>query len=541
MGFIKNSNSKKAKTGKGLVSIGLIAAMVVSVTACGSTSAGSSPDPAPTSEATAGTGQTATANESTAETIRTDSIPLPPAEVTLMVNYTGAEAPTDDNPLVQMISEYTGSQIKITWVPQSAYNEKLNTLIASKDLPQITTIREVKSAGFVNAARSGMFWDVNPYIEMFPNLNAIDKTVMQNVQIDGMQVLIPKVRDIAREGGILRQDWLEAVGMEMPADIDGLYDVLYAFTYNDPDQNGKDDTYGFSLKYNALPRFSTLLSIYMGGPNTWGIDENGNVVPEFYFDTYTDSLTWFRRAYAEGLFNQDFPICKDEMQNFTSGAAGMLFLGNLEDAATRVTDLNAVYPDATTDIFQLLKYDNEPYHITGYQGYTGGLAFSKTAVKTEEELLALLAFLDKLAEPDIADGMNWGIEGETYTVKDGGVEQTKDQADLYGRKYNDIRQITPFYTTRNLTANDQPQLNQKIIKLMSENEEYAVHNVVLPFISDTNVETGGDLEEQINDAKIKYVIGELDLDGWKAAIKSWEDAGGSQMIKEYTEQYQAGN
>ncbi|MBE7720655.1 MAG: hypothetical protein E7243_14220 [Lacrimispora celerecrescens] len=110
------------------------------------------------------------------------------------------------------------------------------------------------------------------------------------------------------------------------------------------------------------------------------------------------------------------------MQNVTSGAAGMLFLGNLEDAATRVTDLTAVYPNATTDIFQLLKSEPDaPYHITGYQGYTGG-----------------------------------------------------------------------------------------------------------------------DLENQINDAKIKYVIGELDLDGWKAAIEDWKAAGGEQIIKEYSEQYKAG-
>lgn len=461
------------------------------------------------------------------------------AQVTLMVNYTGAEAPTDDNPLIKKISEYTDSEVKITWVPQSAYNEKLNTLIASKDLPQITTIREVKSAGFVNAARSGMFWDVGPYLEQFTNLSQIDKTVLKNVQVDGMQILIPKVREIAREGGILRQDWLDAVGMEMPTTLDELHDVLYAFTYEDPDQNGKNDTYGFSLKYNALPRFSTLLSIYMGGPNTWGIDESGNVVPEFYFDTYIESLNWFRQAYSERLFNQDFPICKDEMLNFTSGAAGMLFLGNLEDAATRVTDLKAVYPEATTDIFQVLQYHDEPSHITGYQGYTGGLAFSKTAVKTEEELLGLLAFLDKLGDPEMVNGMNWGIEGESYTLKDGGVEQTNEQTEVYARKYNDIRQITPFYTTKHLTANNQPEINQKIMRLMEENIPYAVHNVVLPYISDTNVETGGDLDNQINDAKIKYVIGELDLDGWNAAIKDWEDAGGTQMIKEYTEQYLA--
>ena len=528
MGLFKN-----AKLGKQLLFVCLTSGMVLSAAACGKSTANAPSAPSASSES-----QTKAEDGSTSPSQEAIE---PLAQVTLMSNYTGAEAPTDDNSLIQKISQYTGSEVKVTWVPQSAYNEKLNTLIASKDLPQITTIREVKSAGFVNAARSGMFWDVGPYLDQFPNLSRIDKTVLKNVQIDGQQVLIPKVREIAREGGIIRKDWLEALGMEMPATIDELHDVLYAFTYNDPDKNGKNDTYGFSLKYNALPRFSTLLSIYMGGPNTWGIDDNGTVVPEFYSDTYTKSLTWFKQAYSEGLFNQDFPICKDEMQNFTSGAAGMLFLGNLEDAATRVTDLAAVFPNASTDIFQLLQADpDEPYHITGYQGYTGGLAFSKTAVKTEEELLKLLAFLDKLGDPEMADAMNWGIEGESYTLKDGGVDQTTEQSEIYARKYNDIRQLTPFYTTQNLTANNQPELNQKILSLMNENAPYAVHNVVLPFISDTNVETGGDLENQINDAKIKYVIGELDLDGWKAAIEDWKAAGGDQIIKEYTEQYQAG-
>lgn len=530
MGLLKNLQNNR--TGRRVAAVCLAGTMVLSAAGCGQKKT-----EAPAAGTTAAPAASTTASDKKAEET---AAPAALETVTLMVNYTGAEAPTDDNALVLKIAEYTGTTPAITWVPQSAYNEKLNTLIASKDLPQITTIREVKGSGFVNAARSGMFWDVGPYLHQFPNLSQIDKTVLKNVQVDGQQVLIPKVREIAREGGILRTDWLETLGMEMPETLDELHDVLYAFTYNDPDKNGKDDTYGFSLKYNALPRFSTLLSIYMGGPNTWGVDESGNVFPEFYTDTYTESLTWFRQAYSEGLFNQDFPICKDEMQNFTSGAAGMLFLGNLEDAATRVTDLNAVFPEATTDIFQLLKKNpDDPYRITGYQGYTGGLAFSKTSVKTEEELLSILAFIDKLGDPEMADGMNWGIEGESYTVKDGGVEQTKEQTEVYARKYNDIRQITPFYTTQNLKANNQPELNTKIVKLMTEDTQYAVHNVVLPFISDTNVETGGDLGTQIDDAKIKYVIGELDLDGWKAAIEDWKSAGGEQIIKEYTEQYQA--
>lgn len=45
---------------------------------------------------------------------------------------------------------------------------------------------------------------------------------------------------------MIRQDWLENLGLEMPTSLDELYDVLYAFTYNDPDGNGVDDTYGIT-------------------------------------------------------------------------------------------------------------------------------------------------------------------------------------------------------------------------------------------------------------------------------------------------------
>ena len=41
---------------------------------------------------------------------------------------------------------------------------------------------------------------------------------------------------------MVRQDWLDAVGKEVPTIIDEFYDVLVAFTKNDPDGNGKDDT-----------------------------------------------------------------------------------------------------------------------------------------------------------------------------------------------------------------------------------------------------------------------------------------------------------
>ena len=60
-------------------------------------------------------------------------------------------------------------------------------------------------------------------------------------------------------GGIIRTDWLKNLGMEMPTTIDELHDILYAFTYNDPDQNGANDTIEVSMSDSELKNDSTCL------------------------------------------------------------------------------------------------------------------------------------------------------------------------------------------------------------------------------------------------------------------------------------------
>lgn len=463
--------------------------------------------------------------------------------ISMLVNYKATEAPAADNPIILAIKDYTGTMLDITWVPQDAFEEKINTLMASQQLPQVTVIREIRSSGFINAARSGMFWDLAPYIDRFENLSKIDKTVLTNVQTDGKQYLIPRIRHTARMGGIIRTDWLENLGIEMPTTIDELHDVLYAFTYNDPDQNGVDDTFGLSMNDDELKNDTTLLTVYMGGCNEWQVNSDGSFSSRYETDTFTDSLKIFHDWYTEGLINKDFPINDDELTNFTSGKAGMMFLGNLEDATTRMNNLNAVNPEATTDVFQILTEEpgGEP-HIVGFCGYTGCIAIPATTVKTEEELLSILSFLDQLGDPEMCDLFNYGIEGETYTLEDGGIVQTEEQLTLYGTKYNQLRQITPFYTFTNLQPKEQIPLQKKIVELMTSNPKYAVADPTLPFISETFTESGGttgELETFMQDACTNYVIGEITLEEYQDCVRQWKERGGTQIGIEYAEQYAA--
>jgi len=479
-----------------------------------------------------------------AEASEPDAIP-PLESVTMMCNYKAVEAPNENNSMLKAIQTYTGTKLEVIWVPNDAYEEKVNTLIASTSLPQITTIRETTSAGFINATRAGMFWDLTPYIELYPNLSSIDMTVMKNVQTDGKQFLIPRTRYTIRAGLAIRTDWLDNLGLEMPDTIEEFRDILYAFTFHDPDGNGIDDTYGLSMYDQGLKNFATQLSIYMGGPNGWQADSSGNITSEYDSEQYTKALTWFRDCYTEGLINSDFSVVNDKTANFTNGKAGAVFLGNLEDATTTLNALTQVNPDAACGVLQILTAGVDgDLHVPGYQGYTGAIAIPKTSVPDEDTLLRVLDFLDKMCDPEMLDLFNWGIEGETYDVVNGKVSQTEEQLSVYADKYNLIRQITPFYAFTHLESASLTPLAQHIYDLIGSNSKYAVFDPTLPFISETETEMGGTLGElstYINDSAIKYVIGVLDEDGWKDSVQKWKDMGGGKIIEEYTEQYKAYN
>ncbi len=302
-----------------LLAAALTAAMTTSLAGCGASSENTKP------------AQSAAQTSSGETSASADIHPAPLETITMMVNYKATEAPADDNPIIVGIEKHTGINVDINWVPQDAYSEKVNTLMASKQLPMVSVIREVKSSGVVNAARAGMFWDVSPYIDQFKNLSKIDPIIWKNVQTDGKQFMIPRIRQTARQGVMLRTDWLKNLGMEMPTTIDELHDVLYAFTYNDPDGNGADDTIGLTMSDSDLKKAATQFAVYAGGINEWSANEDGTFTSQYETQKYTDALTMFRTWFEEGLINKDFPVNKDELTNFTSGYAGAMIMGNIED------------------------------------------------------------------------------------------------------------------------------------------------------------------------------------------------------------------
>lgn len=157
------------------------------------------------------------------------------------------ESPGSKSPSLKALETYTDENINVTWVPDSSYNDKFNIVMASGDLPQAIVIKD-KSAGFIKSVKAGAFWELSPYLKDYKNLSQADEKIVNNSSVNGEVYGIYRSRDLIRACMIIRTDWLEKVGLDMPETLDDFYEVLKAFKEKDPDGNGKDDTYGMVVR-----------------------------------------------------------------------------------------------------------------------------------------------------------------------------------------------------------------------------------------------------------------------------------------------------
>lgn len=460
--------------------------------------------------------------------------PKEPLKLSMMNMYYSAEPPKSDNEAVKIIEEHTGAKLDITWVPNSAYNDKINATIAAGELPQIMMIASNKSQSIVNAVRSGMFWEVGPYLKDYPNLSKLNPLVLNNIAVDGKTYGIFRSRPVAREGIILRKDWLEAVGLSEPKTIDDFYNVIKAFSTKDPDKNGKNDTFGM-YEGRGMNGFQTILGWY-GGPNLYGL-QNDKIVPDFMTKEYVDALKFYKRLYDEKLINQDFAVVPGtkRQESINQGNAGLI-ISTLDDVNAGFNDLAKANPKAVLDVVSRINGPKGERLMLFNGGYVGVYMFPKTSVKTENDLKNILGFMNKLADDKMQNLFEWGVEGKHYKVENGKPTRTDGKA--YETDINAIYQLR-FDDGALANAGEDAPIVKKYKQMFKDNAAIAVANPAESFQSVTLAEKGSELTKIIQDARIKFIMGNMDEAGWNQALEKWRKGGGDKVIEEYTAQYMA--
>lgn len=145
--------------------------------------------------------------------------------------------------------------VKIEWQlpPSSGYEDTLQMLVLSDDRPDVVILPDSwrTSDVFAESCEGGIFQDISGLLPNYENIMAHTADVSWDaldIFNDGRIWGMPRSTVMRADGFVLDEEWLKNLGIEYTEGEyltkDEFFDILYQFTYGDPDGNGIDDTYG---------------------------------------------------------------------------------------------------------------------------------------------------------------------------------------------------------------------------------------------------------------------------------------------------------
>lgn len=537
----------KRKSLTKVFALSLASVMALSMAACGNNNSSSNSSSSAAASSEAGSSAAASSEEAKAET------PAERQTLTVMtIDFNAGASNTGDyaEQIIQTIDDYCNVDLQIEWILSDVTEEKTSLAMSNPStMPMIMTWSGAITGNVVNYAKAGAFVDLNDYIwdsEKYPNLSQMNKNVAETLSVDGKLIAIPRTRDIGRYGLSYRQDWAEKLGIEEPKTVDDVYNMLYAFTFDDPDGNGKNDTYGMEMTSYTGP--FDIVQTWFGVGNGW-IEQDGQLIPVHQQAEYKEALDWLRKVYQDGLMPADWAVrTTDTWSNgCKTGESGVYI--DVIDGGRRIWDYfnaeatftpSVVNPDEAASMNLLGAVNGKTLATSGYNGY---FTLSASTCDTPEKIEAALTFLDKLNDNDMRLLTEYGIEGVNYEVDENGymVRLDKDNTGLTNNYagLNQMLAYIPRYTpTPSVETNERTARQNEVYV---ENEACAVFNPALSYLANsaTYSDVGATLDEIIKQARTQYICGEIDEAGLQAAADAWLAQGGQQIIDEVNEQYQA--
>ena len=162
---------------------------------------------------------------------------------------------------------------------------------------------------------------------------------------------------------VIRKDWLTKLGLQAPTTLDEFMAVAKAFTFNDPDGNGKNDTYGYcayiegsGLSAMGLgPRFDWIYGAY-GVAGVWNLSSADDFGLNARDPRYMKATQFIRLDGEEGVIDPDWPTLKkdDFRARWKQGKCGMMN-ENFAALSTKSNykDFDKNFPDGQWDVLDV--------------------------------------------------------------------------------------------------------------------------------------------------------------------------------------------
>lgn len=457
----------------------------------------------------------------------------------------------DEVKAVQEIAEKTGVKVTFIHPPVGQQVEAFNVMVASGDYPDAIYYRwSDYPGGLTKAIEDGLLIDLTPYEDQLPNLMSVfeenpiidAQARLDDGRLPWMPAAATELRRRAFAGVIIRQDWLDALSLEMPTTIDEFKEVLVAFKNSDPNGNGEADEVGLVDEKTAP--FIKALGTAWGVRDKWMIDpETGKITYGPIQPAYKDYLATMNEWYAEGLIDPEFASVDTKMREskIASGIAGVYY-GNTANFE-KFTNLMI---DETPEV----DWEGMPYLI----GPAGkDYAYDENRVRLvwgqgvgvttgSKNVEAVLRFLDYGYSPEGYDYYGWGIEGESYTIENGEYKLTdiitNDPDGLastgaimrYSFGNNGFAKVHNYEFWKATELNNQPAVDANELWYTADN------SLLLPLLNLTESESKqlasimNEVETYYEENFFKFIMGTESLDNFDKYVETIQQMGIEEAI-----------
>lgn len=248
----------------------------------------------------------------------------------------------DNNVWYRAYEEQLGIKVTNKWrVSDTQCEEKTNLSIVSGDLPDFFP---VNAKQLKTLADSGMLEDMTDVVEQYASplvkdfLTVNGGLAQKAATMDGRLMALPgTTRGLNGVDMIwIREDWKQKLGLPDPQTMDDVLAIIKAFVEQDPDGNGKKDTFGLNMhknfydgysglagfftSYHAYPFTSSSTSMWIEGAD--GSLVYGGIQPEM-----KPALLALQKLYKEGAIDPQFVVYDGakSAENEKQGKTGLHF------------------------------------------------------------------------------------------------------------------------------------------------------------------------------------------------------------------------
>jgi len=465
--------------------------------------------------------------------------------------------------------EELGIKVKYLWtVPAAQGEQKMNVAIASNDLPDITP---VNMRQFKQLVDTGVAMDITKLVEDYTTpftkemLQSDNGAGLQQVTVDGKIMGLPNIGGNIDGASMIwiRADWLKNLGLEPPKTMDDVIKIADAFTNNDPDKNGKNDTHGLAVNKDLFGGLAVLNGFFEGYhayPTGWIQDSSGNLVYGGIQPEVKEALAKLAEMYKAGYIDQEFAV-KDAAKVAEDLAAGKVGLMYGQHWVTfwplqSTIDNN---PEADWKPYPIVSVDDKPAKpmIGGSAGtvyvVNQDMKNPEAAIKLYNYYYAKDCALSDQFDPEFhADdtrkynryqyAVMQSFYGEQNIFIHRNVKkylETKDESILANYWVKDNVQQIQKYLDGDKTywggyAWSGPEGAFSVIDYYDNNDLFLL-NGYIKADTPTTVEKGATLGKMQAETFTKIIMGTVSIDEFDKYVEDWKRLGGDDITKEVNE------